>query len=122
MFDTYYESPRCISTTVHEHRAPTDESVKLLKEMEQKIEEKILAVFQTDKDNFLQGSVVHKVINPMIAATELIILYILNGEKFEHRIKVDEIGFRLDKDRAMRELAQAISNTVTMKILSKVGL
>lgn len=44
------------NSTVHEHRAPTDESVRLLREMEAAARESVLASFKTEGDNTITGT------------------------------------------------------------------
>jgi hypothetical protein len=54
-FVTTSEAPR-YPQTVHEHRAPTDESIRTLREMERKIEENVYATLALD--NIVKGTVV----------------------------------------------------------------
>ena len=53
MFNTYVRGPSHTTATVHEHRAPTDDSLRLLREMEEKIEKKYLNSLNL-KDNIIE--------------------------------------------------------------------
>lgn len=55
MFDTFIHRPAAPypqTITKHEHRAPTDESVKLLREMEAKAREQIIKAHELKDNNF----------------------------------------------------------------------
>lgn len=54
MFDTYQVGPRHVSinSTTHEHCAPTDESVRLLAEMERKAEDRLVARMRVSGSGF----------------------------------------------------------------------
>lgn len=57
MFDTHVHRsappyPQSIHSETHEHRAPTDESVKLLREMEQKAQDSIMLAIRCDDNAF----------------------------------------------------------------------
>ena len=59
MFDTnnvtHKYSPSHVTTNVHEHRAPTDESVKLLNDMQEKAKANLIYTFSTS-NNLLQAT------------------------------------------------------------------
>lgn len=88
MFDKYVQSPNYpqeINVT-HKH-APTDESVKLLKEFEEKAELKLIKSFQC-KFNELYASVFifREYLNTIIN-----IKFNLNGKEYIHKITVNDI-------------------------------
>lgn len=71
---------------VHEHRAPTDESVKLLREMEASARQEIVQAIKVEGNGF--NCVVHihqdMISDGMIARA----IYDLNGRRFEDQIDV----------------------------------
>jgi len=86
MFDNYVKSGpshMSVTTTVHEHRAPTDDSVKLLREMETKAEEQIRKAFPLNL-NTLEGTAFLN--RDCIGYRHvLIIRYVLNGVAHEFK-------------------------------------
>ena len=102
--------------TVHEHRAPTDESVKLLQEMEQAAKDNFLGRFDF-KDNKLNGAVavMSDYLNNEFV---LVILFSLNGH--EHRAEVRESMSNhkaITEDTAKYLLAESIAKAVTKELL-----
>ena len=89
MFDTYVSrnvTERVTeSVTVHEHRAPTDESVKLLNELTEKALKNITHRFSTS-NNTLQTSWAVYVDQPQHKRVALC-KFVLNGK--EHTLQVD---------------------------------
>lgn len=51
-FDLRDKSSNPSRVDVHEHRAPTDESIKLLNEMQEKILKNIVAQFKVDNNDY----------------------------------------------------------------------
>jgi hypothetical protein len=104
MFNTYItkEAPRYPQTiTKHEHRAPTDESVRLLKEMEMKAEEKMIEAVRLENNVF---KAVYRVFdNPRDMNYKCVVQYSLNNRDFtgeftmNHRevYPAKEIAFRV---------------------------
>ena len=80
-----YHSPREIN--VHEHRASTDQSVKLLKEMEEKALDKIVESFVL-KDNTLQTEIA-VFISADTFGKNLQYCFNLNGVKMKGKFVVD---------------------------------
>lgn len=86
MFDSY--TVRAVTervtqnVNVTEKRAPTDESVRLLREMEGKAKESILS--STRVTGMGIDCVVHKMADHMNARTRFAVIYSLNGKK--HRV------------------------------------
>jgi len=87
MFDTYVtktsSAPSHTSVTVHEHKAPTDESVKLLREMEKTSQDNILATLRVES-NVVNG-VAHVVRMPHLSDVEVITIIKINGTEVENR-------------------------------------
>ena len=75
------------NTTIHEHRAPTDESVRLLKEMEEKAERKLVESIHVG--DTLVECVIHAWLDPMSDCTRIRAVFKINGkqETAEHEFR-----------------------------------
>lgn len=102
--------------TVHEHRAPTDESVRLLNEMQDKVISNIIE--QSCWNNILEWFV-FQVENDVITDTKNVYWWFkINGKLCEFKIKVNKT---LEKKELLetlcREIFAEISNKLVLKIL-----
>lgn len=99
---------------VREERAPTDESVRLLKEMEEKAEAKLIATLPL-KNNLFEGTVViDRMMSDMTIRARLV--FVMNGKRIEITEKAYEgEGERID---LMRKLHTAASERIAAEILS----
>ena len=81
MFDkTYFQAgPSHVSVGITEKRAPTDESVRLLREMEGKAREQVEQALRIE--SCCVEVVVHRQDDPMDAKTKFAIHYKVNGQK-----------------------------------------
>jgi hypothetical protein len=86
MFDTYVRKSETSQVTVHEHRAPTDDSIRLYHELCEKAKSDIHQRFATDANNAVQG-VVSVIENPMTQGQELVFAFSVNGTR--HIVSVD---------------------------------
>lgn len=113
MFDTYQVGPRSIhasvSETRNEHRAPTDESVRLLREMEQKALESVVGAFRIE-NNTLSVSW-HVIQCNYEMDREAKCRFLLNGKSHEFTVALPEQRFR-----DVREIAQEIHRKVTEEV------
>jgi len=122
MFDTYTSAPNYPQkVTIHEHRATTDESVKLLKEFKKEAEKNIIDSFKFD-DNEVRGVLIRSYISGYGTDETLHIKFTLNGQ--DHYIK--ETFSRLELSIMTREefykklcktLADRIAANLTIKII-----
>lgn len=89
MFDRtfVYRGPESLHCTVNEKRAPTDESVKLLKEMESAARSKIVESMRI-KSNDVEA-IVHRQESMVDLKTLFAIHYAVNGKKREVLIAID---------------------------------
>lgn len=71
------------SVTVHEHRAPTDESVRLLREMEQAARDKVVRAIRLENSPI--DCVVHAQDNAMTGDREFCVFVRVNGKRIEVR-------------------------------------
>lgn len=92
MFDSVHESyqvgPSSIAVSVIERRAPTDESVRLLKEFEDKAREKVVESMRLTNNTI--ESVIHRHDDPINMQTHFCIFYKVNGQQREVRCFVED--------------------------------
>ena len=105
-----------ISHTVTENRAPTDESVKLLREMERKAESEVVQAIPV-KNNTLEGLVIQKQFSPLTVELQTTVSFQLNGQRYD--VAVEESA-RLDEEGALRLLARALAEKITMELLAQM--
>jgi hypothetical protein len=101
-----------ITRQVHEHRAPTDESVKLLREMEQAAEAKRIAGMRLDPNTF--GGVVEVMKRGDDYSTEAHARFEINGRRLNAKAEVsglieptEELMIKL-RDEMARVIASAM--------------
>lgn len=119
MFDKIVSvnTPRSIDVTHIEKRAPTDESVRLLKEFEDAAEKKILEVIRFE-DNDVRGLVVASQRRPtMMASIDYCYRFTLNGKKYDNRIAIDDRPPRNRNDHCV-ELVNLLSKQIALDILN----
>lgn len=88
---------------LEEHRAPTDESVKLLREMEDKAREQVIWSYHTALDNDIHGTVV-VVADPKSTDTIAEIMFTLNGVKSRTRVRLTAQELQADPAVIGRQL------------------
>lgn len=135
MFDSYIASRAPVHNTtnvrVDEHRAPTDESVKLLKDLEREAEKKIINAIRVQDNNF--ECVIHTQANYMSDTTEFLAIFKLNGKQmtasYIHknyrgslRDSVDEVAVGI-RDAVAKQMANEIFGAfnMAMKQVFKFG-
>lgn len=122
MFDSIvYESapsyPQTINKKVEEHRAPTDASITLLREMERKLERDVLSRSTLRSNTFNAEWVV--IDEPMLMQQRVVCRFDLNGathqfeERIEERLTLDEIK-RIVHDGIIRKLAGILTDVLFM--------
>lgn len=106
-----------VTREVHEHRAPTDESVKLLKEMEEKAADKIVDSVRVGNTTF--ECVVHTFKDYINDTTELKAIFSLNGKRMTASHTLRNLDKREDQGWiALRDkIAQEIATTVLVEAL-----
>ena len=110
-----------VTKETHEHKAPTDESVRLLAEMQQQAAASVLKAFHF-KDNALKGIVV--LMNRSAHRMEEHIQgrFTLNGREYDFEAAVSDDSFDFDEDTAYEALYDAVSKAVCHAIRVKVSL
>jgi hypothetical protein len=75
------------NTNINEHRAPTDESIRLFSEMEKKAMDSILATIEV-KSTLIEGIVVFARADQCFEASEVFVKFNVNGTRFDIAIKI----------------------------------
>ena len=104
--------------TVHEHRAPTDESVKLLREMEEAARNQVRGAFIT-KSNELCGAVIHT--NPsIVGGYDIYVRFKLNGKTYETKHRLEDMNIAFDKIDALKMLCDSMSKEISRNMMEKL--
>lgn len=109
MFDTHIHRTTAAPAypqTVHEHRAPTDESVRLLDEMEFKARERIIHAIRCDSNPFKFRCVVY---NDLAAFRIVAHINFWLGES-EYNFETELTRNSLHREGAITEIHAAIVN------------
>jgi hypothetical protein len=118
MFDTHHHShaPSRVNVTTAEHRAPTDDSVRLLTEMEEKVLKRILSR-HTLQDNTFNAEwyiIQHNHIDDM----ELVCRFKLNGEEKKITLNLCRFDIRMqDPMVTVKKVCEAVQQEIA-KILT----
>lgn len=118
MFDRHIHAPRGPQVARHEHhehRAPTDESVRLLSEMEKAAESKRIASLQMPGNGF------HGVVQVMYAASSNAVIaeavFDLNGRRFTVAETASVHETRKDRYALLKKLHAAVAEKVASEML-----
>jgi ribosomal protein L31E len=119
MFDSHYYGSRSISAnvSVQEKRAPTDESVRILKELEEKAWERVLAAIPLRANGF-KGSV-HIWRDFYSEEHKATIRFMLNDREGEATIDLPRHESPFSKP-AMEAIAEAIQKEIARHIAAEV--
>lgn len=121
MFDSVYVrgGPSHISASVKvdEHRAPTDESVKLLQDLEKKAQERILGGINLDNHLKVVGLEVET--NIMFGRRDLLMAFNLNGEKYRITVPVSD-HFLDSPQTAARRLVDSMGKAAAEQIFERM--
>lgn len=79
-----------VTREVHEHRAPTDESVKLLREMEQAADARRIASMRLESNAF--KGMVEVMRHMRDQRTEAVAIFDLNGSRLTAKADIDELS------------------------------
>lgn len=105
-----------VTREIHEHRAPTDESVKLLREMEQKAKDQIIQAIHVGNSVF--ECVVHMNKSMMDGSTTILAVFSLNGKKMTAEFTAHE--WRTNTVQMVEGLKLAIADKISREILTEV--
>lgn len=106
------EHTNYVTKEVHEHRAPTDASVRLLREMEAKAKDEIVAAVHINDTTFDCVVHIHKVM--MDDSTKFLAIFSLNGK----RLTVEYTRhFTEEPKKAIQSLRDEVARTIANEIL-----
>lgn len=89
------------NTTVHEHRAPTDESIRILDEMYEKTVQRIIQQINVKSSVFEIESVFFEK-NPVDALYKFYSVFYINGKQYQVKSEIDGSEFRQMVSQAQR--------------------
>jgi hypothetical protein len=102
--------------TVHKHRAPTDDSVRLLREMENAARAKIVDAVHVGDSNF--ECVIHTMKKHEDQTMHLLAIFSINGHKMQ--VRHVEQGLRYDKIVAFKALRDKMAEVIATEVLTAV--
>ena len=119
MFDTIHVNRRfdaaTFTATVTEKRAPTDDSVRLLKEMEKAARDKIIASIELDS-NLVKGRVF--VMKECLSGkNKFAVIMNINGKRIEIQASTDEFD---SPEAQMQQLYQEIGMRIAAEVMPDV--
>lgn len=100
--------------TVTEKRAPTDESVKLLREMEVSAKDNVHRSVRLSENGF--ECMIQIYVEPHLARTMLVARFQLNGKAMEAEVEIADIW---NKKPNPQEVAQKVIDAIAKKIASE---
>lgn len=127
MFDRYlFESPSSVrEVNITEKRAPTDDSVRLLKEMEAAVMAKMVASVNVANTHF--ECVVHGMIDHLNDKVDFVAVFKVNGHKMEARTSVrsgtpiEEVAVKV-RDSVAIEVANLIAPLFDDSFVRQFGI
>lgn len=121
MLDTKFTSQSHITKTVHEHRAPTDDSIRLATELREKVLNEIVHEL-SPMSNVLRTTNIIKTSYSCDKPTEFIVGFNINGENYSARASVPKHSLVLDNPQeVLKKLADQISNEITCLLLPEIA-
>jgi len=107
---TVKDGPTYVTKT--EYRAPTDESVRLLKEMEEKAREKIIDSFSVKDTHFECKFFQEK--DYLTLDTKFVVIYSMNGKKRTVNVRIEEGAI----ENTYKKLLTAVANDIAHAMLA----
>lgn len=116
MFDSIHRHNHSYNTNVQvtEKRAPTDESVRLLKELEAAAQAKIVSAIRVADTAF--ECVIHTMREPINDQTKVCVIFSLNGKKCEART---EISPYKSLQENIEQVIKCVADQIAVEILMK---
>jgi len=100
------------NSTVHEHRAPTDASAQLLRELQAEARDSVIATLECRDNKFSCRAVVEQ--NFAAFSETLRVQFTLNGEKHDAEIKLDDR--RDDAPALARKIRDELATVIATKL------
>lgn len=117
MFDRRVINEGDTHTYVTEKRAPTDESIRLLREMENKAKEEVIKSISLPSNEF--SGVVHLIRDHLSCQTNVVVLFKLNGK--DHKVPISLDDFKDDSlEKRMEKVLNDVSDYLSASILQNV--
>lgn len=117
MFDRTVINKGDTHTYVTEKRAPTDESIRLLREMENKAKEEVIKSISLPSNEF--SGVVHLIRDHLSCQTNVVVLFKLNGK--DHKVPISLDDFKDDSlEKRMEKVLNDVSDYLSASILQNV--
>jgi hypothetical protein len=119
MFDIHAHTHRHVtervheSVTVHEHRAPTDESVRLLRDMERAARDQVVQAIRLENSPI--DCVVHAQNNAMSGDREFCVFVRINGQRLEVR---RSFNLPTTAEKVAADLLAAVSERIAVDLLA----
>lgn len=123
MFDTYRvnTNPSSVHVSVTEQRAPTDESVKLLREMERTAAKQVLESVRVANTNF--ECVIHRLDSHLNARSEFVAVLKVNGKQMIAKYVANDMQATAEdvavgiRDAVAQEIANLIAPALTREVM-----
>jgi hypothetical protein len=113
---TVKDGPTYVTKTTTEYRAPTDESVRLLKEMEEKVHEKIINSISVRDCQVECQVIIEK--DYMNRSNHYIVVYSMNGKKSKVKMMIDEQSLMVDPTTIVAErLSEMLAKDIAVTML-----
>jgi hypothetical protein len=117
MFDTYETGSgnqnHYYRTEITEKRAPTDESIRLLREMEQKAQEQVINALRLDGNEF--KFIIQHLWSEMEYSHKFIMIYDLNGKRIV--VKAALPSMKQDKQKVADMLIDELAKSIASELL-----
>lgn len=111
--------PTYVTKTVHEHRAPTDDSVRLLNELTIKARENLVATFSTS-NNVLQATWARHQ-DELMGQDKYFCKFVLNGRAHQIYIDVEDTGMQGDGIEVLYEkLCNRLASELMLPLLAEI--
>lgn len=82
--------PYTKNVNIHEHKAPTDESLKLLKEYQEKAKQSIISTYEVTDNNLFNAKVLVFQKPDYGREYEVVMIFSINNQRFEIKEKIAE--------------------------------
>lgn len=119
MFDTTIVRSGASHMTVSEQRAPTDDSVRLLRELEDRAMQGILRVVEV-KNNLFEGKVIFMRHTPLCEVTA-IAMFMLNGHKFTVKSSISDAEYLVNTEtKALELIVEGLTGGILKEIRNNI--
>lgn len=123
LFESYYverdcgfTSPSSIDITIN--RAPTDKSIELLKEMQEKAIKSIVTELKV-QDNIFNGIITVFSLDYMRMQYVIYYKFKINGKDFDIKETIDHLDLKFDsKDELLKRFFKTVSETLAVQLLT----